>query len=144
MLGCDIFIAGYQQHGSSHHYRGKESYFSLLHLERHDHDERPNLPHQPPGEASRWPWAPVREGAKRVSRSGAIIERRAPPGPTPYGGAAVTLPIFFENGGGSPTRPYGPPSPFSSKMERECPPLTQPPSGVLREAKTLGGRKRYS
>jgi hypothetical protein len=76
-MGCDIFIAGCQQHGSSHHYRGKESYFSLLHLERHDHDERPNLPHQPPGEASRWPWAPVREGAKRVSRSGAIIEKES-------------------------------------------------------------------
>jgi hypothetical protein len=73
-MGCDIFIAGCQQHGSSHHYRGKESYFSLLHLERHDHDERPNLPHQPPGEASRWPWAPVREGAKRVSRNGAIMQ----------------------------------------------------------------------
>jgi hypothetical protein len=27
-----------------------------------------------------------------------------------------------------PTRPYGPPSPFSSKMERESPPLPQPPS----------------
>jgi len=41
-----------------------------------------------------------------------------------------------DNRGESPTRPCGPPSPFSSKMERESPPLPQPPSyppGMLRE-----------
>jgi hypothetical protein len=95
----------------------------------------PTLCSAPFGDATRGVLRDAARKPARFARIGAKMEK-APPGPAPYGDAAATLPIFFENGEEESADAA---APFTLRVLRgDATRGVLLPPGVLRDATPLG------